>query len=451
MAVTLACLGGRAGAETLAEAVALAVYGNPEIGQAQANRNAIDFELRQARGLYLPQIDLEASIGPEWTDRGSIDSEVLLRRELSIVLQQMIFDGFATDAEVERQAARVDAAAYRVFERSEFIGLDAVQAYLDILRQTELVELARENIVVHQETLANVQQRANAGQSSIADVQQTQERLQAAEATLVELQSGLEEARITYQRITGQPPGPLVRPVTIAAVLPGSMEAAIGQALTANPTMSLAIADLDTSYADFKAANANFYPTLDLEASATAGWDIGGTEGEGHSAQALLVLRYNLFRGGIDTANREEQVRRIDEARQRLLGVERNVEELVRQTYNQLNTATARLALLQAQAVLSEQVRESYRQQFTIGARTLLDVLDAENELFNVRVQLATTAYAEEFARYRIMASMGSLLSTLGIEPPPEAIANRRAGAGVPPTPESETMHRSVLDYTPAP
>ena len=440
-----------ADALTLEEAVAYTVETNPEIGEATANREAIDFELRQARGLYLPQIDIEASAGPGWRngpnpDDGD-DHTWLFRRQLSATLQQLVFDGFATDAEVERQAARRDAASYRVLERSEFIGLDVVQSYLDVMRQAELLELARENIRVHEDYLRDVTQRAGAGRSSVADVQQTEERLRAAETTLVEIERAFEEARISYLRVVGLPAEDLTLPGSIEALVPVDRNEAITLSLDNNPTLRLARADLDTSYAEYNASVANFYPEVTIEGRAANGWDVNGERGIDTDVSALVVLRYNLYRGGIDSANREEQVRRIDETRQTYLRLQRDAEQEVRISFNEMDSARAREALLAQQEAVSGQVRDSYLQQFTIGQRTLLDLLDSENELFNTRLNLTTTRFARTFAEYRVLASMGVLLDSLGVAPPPSAVADARVNASVPETPGSETMPRTDSIY----
>ena len=436
-----------ADAMTLQEAVAYTVETNPEIGEATSNREAIDFELRQARGLYLPQIDLEGSYGPGWRNGPGVDDRDdhtwLQRRQLSATLQQLIFDGFATDAEVERQAARRDAAAYRVLERSEFLGLDVVQIYLDVMRWTEQVELAQENVRIHEEYLSNVNQRARAGRSSTADVRQAEQRLAAAETTLVEIERGFEEARITYLQLVGVPADELILPPPVGGVVPVDMNQAISRGLENNPTLRLARADIDTAYAEFRAAVANFYPELTLESRYARGWDVNGERGIDEDFEALLVLRYNLYRGGIDSANREEQVRRIDESRQSVLLFQREVEQEVRISYNELDAATASEVLLEQEVVAAEETRNAYQQQFTIGQRTLLDLLDSQNELFNARLTLATTRYARIFAEHRVLASMGDLLITLGVTPPPSATADARVNAGVPTTPESETMPRT--------
>ena len=166
-----------AAAQSLTDAVRLAIETNPDVGQASASREVVDHELRQARGLYLPQVDLEGLTGPQWTDSPStrirgLGRNQLYANQLSIILQQLVFDGFGTNNEVERQASRADAAAYRVLETAELIGLDVVQSYLDVLRQIGLVELASANVAVHVQTLNDVRRRQRGGSSTTADVQQ---------------------------------------------------------------------------------------------------------------------------------------------------------------------------------------------------------------------------------------------------------------------------------------
>ena len=137
--IAAATISGPSAAQSLADAVRLAIETNPEVALVSASREVVDHELRQARGLYLPQVDVEGFIGPQWTDSPSTrargtDGDQLTTNQLSIVLQQLVFDGFNTDNQVEQQASRVDAAAYRVLETAELIGLDVVQSYLDLLR-----------------------------------------------------------------------------------------------------------------------------------------------------------------------------------------------------------------------------------------------------------------------------------------------------------------------------
>ena len=432
-AFAAATLTGSAKATTLREAVALAVSTNPEVGEAVSNRLAVDHELAQARGLYLPQIDVRGELGPQVVDDDSgasnEENRALPGWELSIVLQQRIFDGFATDAEVERQAARVDAAAFRVLERSEFIALDTVQAYLDLLRTQALSGLARENVAVHRTILADARRRAEAGEISVADPQQAEERLFNALRLESDFETALDEARITFERVVGQPAGQVTLPAAIVSALPPNRDRAVDMALDNNPTVQLALADLDVSYAEFRASESAFYPSLSLESSASVG-ERAGEDGEEARFDVQLVARYRLFSGFIDTANRQEQVARVDEARERVDRFRRDVVELTRQSWNNLAGAERNIDILDRQVVLAVQVVDSYRQQFELGERSLLDVLDAENARFNAETALNSTRFAAEFARYQVIASTGRLLATLGIEPPQAATATARQQAG---------------------
>jgi adhesin transport system outer membrane protein len=433
--LAVAAVGSTARAMPLEQAVALTVSTNPEIGEAINNRLAVDQELAQARGRYLPQIDARGEVGPEFVETEEpqfVDDErsALPRWQLSLVLQQRIFDGFATDAEVERQAARADAAAYRVLERSEFIALDTVQAYLDLMRTMALLRLSRANIEVHRAILADARRRAQAGELSVADPQQAEERLLNARRQANDFETDLEQARITFERLVGQPPGQLTMPPPVVGALPADRESAVTLALDNNPRIRLALADLDVSHAEFRAAESAFYPELSLESTASIGEDIAGDEGEDVRLNVLLVARYRLFSGFIDSANRQEQVARVAEARERVDRFRREVVELARQSWTSLEGAQRNIDVLDRQVELARQVVSSYRQQFSLGERSLLDVLDAENELFNARVALASTRFAAEFARYRILASTGMLLDSFDIAPPGASDAAARDGAG---------------------
>lgn len=428
----------------LEESVQTALETNPEVGEAIANKEARNFELDRARGNYYPQVTLEGRSGPGYRDTRANDGnqEWRLRSEASVTVQQMLFDGYATDSEVEASAARIDSAALRVMERSEFIGLEVVRIYIDILRQQELVELARRNVEVLEGIYRDVADQVQSGAASTADQQQADERVQNARSLVVDYERSLEEAEITFERLVGEPPQNLADIQTGPQGMPRSREEAVQIALENNPSIQFARADLDVAYADWEASKSAFYPEVSLVGTARAGYNLDDTEGKNHDLSMQLVVSYPLFTGGIDTANREIAVREISQAREALLNQQREAEELVRQSWSSVMANERRIDVLRDQLASSEQVRNSYRDQFSIGQRTLLDLLDSENELFNSRVSLATSEYAEIFARYRVLAAAGRLLQTLGVQPPKQAQQFAREEASVPETPEEETMSR---------
>jgi len=203
----------------LKEAIQLAISTNPDIGIVASNREAVDEELRQARGLYLPQIDLAAGIGKERTnDRATRsdaiggDALTLTRQETSLTLQQRVFDGFESDSTVRREKARVESAAQRVAENTEFLALDAIGAYVGVLRQRELVRLAEENVRIHTSILGSLRQRLAGGGGSRADVAQTEARAARARATLTQTLNDLRDGEASFTRVVGQFPDGLEPP-----------------------------------------------------------------------------------------------------------------------------------------------------------------------------------------------------------------------------------------------
>jgi len=418
-----------AGAVTLEDSVRATLETNPEIGVVQANREAIDQELRQARAQYLPSIDLRGAAGPEYTDspttrnqRGD-DTETLLRLESQITLSQLLFDGFATQSEIARQISRIDSAAFRVQEAAEFVALDAIEAHLEILRNQDLVELARENLAEHQRILGLVRELEGQGASSIADVRQSEARIAAAETSLATAIGNLRDAEALYISVVGMQPEVLEEPLVPVAAVPESRETAAAKAAVASPTVLIANADIDVAKAELRGSRAGNYPRFDLELGAAANRDVDGVEGGGVEAQALLVLRYNLFRGGADIAREREAFARLNESRQALRQIQRDAEEEARIAYNALTTARARIEALRAAVEAQRATRDVYAQQFDLGQRSLLDLLDAENELFVARSNLTTAQYTEIFGVYRVLAVIGDLLMTLDIDRPKESIS----------------------------
>jgi adhesin transport system outer membrane protein len=429
--LTMALLSTTASATTLQQAVQTAVQTNPEVGVVSTDRRAIEYELDQAWALWYPQIDIRGGVGSEWTnspttrsrpkapnDRNTVRQN---RTDSEVTLQQRLFDGFEASGEIDRQRARVVSAARRVRETSEVIGLDAIQSYLDVLRNLELVRLAEENISIHQQYAELMSTRVEGGGGSVADVRQAEARLARAFDTLAERRRDLSNASATFIRIVGEEPSDLELPQVPVDALPASVNDALGVALDRNPSIAVAKADVLTARAELKATKAPLYPRLDLEVIGNANQNVDGVEGWNSGLSAMLVMRYNIFRGGADVARKNEHIQRIAEAREQLTVIKRQTEEEVRLSWNALQAARERLQALDGEVAANEQVRDLYRSQFDLGQRTLLDLLDSENELFITKGNRVTQEFVEYFGTYRVLGSVGTLLQTLAVVPPEEA------------------------------
>ena len=412
-------------AVTLEEAVRQAVNTNPDVRALASERRAVDQELRQARAGYLPLFDVRAAAGPEWSDRPSVDDKWLGRVESQATVRQLLFDGFATDSEVERQQARVGSAAQRVHDSAQTTALNAVLAYLEVLRSQSLVEIAEDNAKAHAQSFADVKRLADAGRGNVGDVRQTEARLASARASLVRTQGRLADTEANYIRVVGEPPSNLVRPVFSDSALPKTRGGAVELAVKNNPAIAVAQADIDTAKAELKATDAPFMPRLDLELGTQQNNNIDGVVGREQDFTALVVLRYNLYAGGADTARRKEFVERLAASRDQLDRAKRRIAEQTRLAWNGMKTAEGRAARVGEEVTADEGVVDAYRQQFLIGQRDLLDLLDAQNELFIARGNLTTEETTALFGAYQVTASMGALLGTLGVKKPKEGIAGK--------------------------
>jgi adhesin transport system outer membrane protein len=426
-----------ASAMSLKDAVSLVIQTNPDINGAQRNRRAIDYELRQARGLYYPQIDVQLQGGPEWTESSTVDAgdtslgqdpddngHWLMRGDANITLQQTIFDGFNRESEVERQKSRIASAANVVQDKSQIQGLDAIRFYLDVLRNQERVANAEENVKAHQDTLALVQKRAELGGGNIADVRQAEARLATAQTRLKEIQGALRESQANFQRVVGAVPADL-EPVTFSyeSMIPEDVEKSVAHAIDVSPKVQGAKYDVQVAEHEIGLQEASMYPKLSLQASAAVNHHDNGIEQTGHSANALLVLDYNLYRGGADLARIREFKWRKQEALDAVRAQERAVAEDVRVSWSQRQTARETVETQTEEYDKNVETQQLYEQQFDIGQRSLLDLLNSRNEVFNSKDNLITAQSDEVLANFKILAAQGELIQALGITLPKEATA----------------------------
>lgn len=451
-------LHGAAEAGSIVDTVRAAIETNPELEEVRADRRAVDQELRQARARWLPSVDVRAAVGPERSHNtntkdpiGGDDSEAMFRSEAELRISQLLFDGFETQGEIERQRARVDSAARRVEETAEFLALDAVEAHLEVLRRSRIVELNEQNVAEHERILAKVRRLEREGRGDIADVRQTEARLADARANLATARGRLAEAEASYQRLVGVKPENLLLDRAPAARLPKTAEEAAERASVSNPTVLIAAVDVDVAAAELKKARAGYYPTLSAELAANVADHANGVSMTTDQQSALLVLRYNLFRGGADIAREREAFHRLNEARAGLAKTRRQAEEQARVAFSALETAKARTRALRSKAEAQRRTRDAYASQFEIGQRSLLDLLDAENELFLARVALTTAEFTERFAAYRLLAVTGDLLATLDVAPPRETLDIERRPEDEPTPERIKEKSEPLVDPTMSP
>ncbi len=413
---------------TLESAVKKALASNPDVLIQVNERLSRNEEVERAKAGYLPTLDLNAGIGSERSRNSSTRARgekyrTLTRQEGSISARQMLFDGFATKNEVERQKARVSSTAYTVQGVAENTALDAVEAYLNLLRNDTLLKLAQENLDAHQRTYDQIKIRSDAGVGRRADLEQISGRLALANSNLIAAQSNYDDGLTTYIKVIGEvPDGTPIKPEKVQEGIPASKEDAIKQAIDKHPTLKSAVADVEAAMAQHRASRNTFYPRFDLELSQSWNNDLDGQLGTNNDSQAMIRMRYNLLNGGGDAARKRQTAHLIDEAKEVRNRTHRQVKETMRLSWNAYEATERQLVYLDQHVKATIRTRDAYQKQFNIGQRTLLDLLNAENELFQAKQSYISAEFDNLFARYRILNAEGQLLKTLNIALPEEAL-----------------------------
>ncbi len=417
---------------TMRDAVAAGVWTHPEYGVTASSRRATDEELEQAKALYLPSLDLSADTGYEYTDDPGTragtdgdDEESLWRYETSLTLTQMLFDGWETRYEVERQKWRIESSTQRARETAELVGFDICESYLEVMRQRELLAIARENVAEHLSFLEQIQDGVMMGRSSQSDLEQARARLAGARAQEASVRESLRRSETQYLQNIGDMPGDLVMPAVPVDQLNDTIENEVRQALTESPTLSIFEADIEVAHAELNGTQSTYYPQVDFQLNGRTGEDLGGVEGKNTSASALVVMNWNLYRGGADVARAREFIHHETQAKERRDQAARALEGDVRRTWAGMQSAGERAREFATQAAANVEVVKAYKDQFNLDRRTLLDVLDAQNELFVSRSNMVNAEFVEMLAVYRLLALRGSLFPTLGVGYPPESLSTQ--------------------------
>lgn len=407
-------------AQTLPEAMQKALEVHPEVQAGVNARVAADYQVRAAKGGYLPRVDVTAGYGREGTDSPSTANrwETMNRGESAIRLRQMVFDGFATSSEVGRQQATANARAYSLMGTSERTALDVAQVYLDVLSRREMVRLAEENLRNHERILDQIKLRTSRGVGRLADLDQAEARLAQARNNLITEQTNLADANTNFLSVVGQMPDELSAPAPFIDLLPATLDEARAQMVESSPVLRSAESDIAAAEKQYDAAKSSFYPRFDAELGRTADNNVDGTVGHNNEWQAMLRMNFNLYAGGSNKADLESKSYLANQALDIRNNALRQLNEELGLAWNAQENANDQVPIAQQYVDHSNRVRSAYQQQFSLGERTLLDLLDSENETFTAQRRLVEVKNIQLFTQYRIKATIGQLLKSQGVVAP---------------------------------
>jgi len=404
-------------AQSLNTVIAEAVLSNPQVQSVMNARNAVFEEVKQASAGYRPKIDIGVGVGYEKTKNFPGDDTELKRNEANLSLNQMLFDGFRTSSEVDRQSARLNSINHRLREISEETALEAARAYLEILKRNSLVEQAKNTLLTHVRIFDQIRRRSESGVGTIASIKQAEGRLALAEVNVLSAENNRLDALSSYERVTGhKPASSLEDPIIEESWIPETFEQALERAYAKHPTLKLASSDVKAARAQYEAARSLMFPTLNLEVNRTWNNNIDGVEGRNEDLTAMVRLRYNLYNGGADKARVRQTRHQIDEAKNIQSDAARQTLQSLDLSWNAYEILGRQMDFLEQHVTSTESTRDSYLQQFNIGQRSLLDLLDTENEVFSSQNAFNEAIYDHMLAQYRLLSGTGELLDVLELD-----------------------------------
>ncbi|MBI9079667.1 MAG: TolC family outer membrane protein [Pseudodesulfovibrio sp.] len=409
------------GTISLNESVVDAIKQHPQIKSLLYNRDAVSKSKAAALGRFFPSLNLSSDYGIQkynstTTRRAGSEERPRTASDSTLVMRQNVFDGMDRYNGYESEKARLTSAESRLIDNVENVGLDAIRAHIDVVRQRKLVILAGDNIIAHQEVLNSIAERVAGGAGSMADEMQARGRVARAETTLVTYTGELRSSEAEYTRTVGTPPGVLAEPEYNPDLIPNTMDEIMEKTLKNNPKIHIYMAEVEVSEKNKNVVQSTMYPDLDIELSSRYTNNLDGTDTYLNDNRAMLALSWNLFNGGTDYNDTRTAKARIKEAKADLQDTTDNLTRQVATAWAEYETSVGQIEKHQEALDYSIESRNMYLMQFNVGQRSLLDVLDSINEVFSNSVLLETAKSNRNYTLYKFLNLQGNLVKAFSVE-----------------------------------
>lgn len=408
---------------TIKQGVVDTLKSTPRLEMMKYNREAVKYDLRKAEGGYYPKVNTRAAYGTDLhsdqvTRRENRDHTWHGRTEASLVVTQLLFDGNETKSQVKIDESRVESIDHRVFDNAESLALDAALAALEIYRQERLLGVAEDNVAAHEKILESLREMQEAGAGSIADVTQTRARLTRTQTTRITVKNDYLNAISDFERLSGYRPDKVLFPaVKPDMFLPPNVEELIKICIDNNPKLLAGSADIKAEMHRIELENSKFYPKVFFEAGALYEDGVEGDEDWSRNYSAMVRMNWNLYNGGSDDAAKSAALARKFQTEMERNELLRRITNEAKATWSDYEASLEEEKALEENVAFSRETKKLYYDQFSVGQRSLLDLLDAENEYFQ-SLGLYVTATVNRVANaYKLLALAGKFIEMLGIDP----------------------------------
>ncbi len=403
-------------AQTLEEELQGLINGNPEILERRKNLESNVKGVDRAFAGYLPRVDATGESGPE-----HIDSPLLRKTSEqdwnkvktvgALTVTQNLFDGFGTPSDVKSARLNVEVADFTLAGTRQDVLFRGARSYIDVLRHTRLIELARlsESTIKRQLNLED--ERVQRGAGIAVDVLQAKSRLQIAKERRVAFEGALQDSVARYIQVFGHAPDMkrMTEPVPPETLLPQELDEGLKIADRENPLINSSRATVEVARERRRSARADYYPTVDVVAGANYENDVDLVEGERRAYSVVLRATWNLFNGFATQAGVSQAAFDYRASQDNHETAIRRVFEETRLAWHELMTARQRVELLENAVNIAAEVFVARRRLREAGRETVINVLDAENEVNIARISLTDATADSRIAVYRVLQGIGRL------------------------------------------
>ena len=400
---------------SLKDSAQRAITANPEVVARLNAFRAASEDSRAARSGFLPRVDLGAGV-EAISQRNTTANQSFSSTGVTLSATQLLWDGLATQS----QANRFDhARLVRYFEFLDFseqTALEAVRAHADVIRARGLVKLAEDNYVNHRVFAEQIQARVKAGFDRASDLEQATARQALAESNLITETANLHDVSERYRRLTGEAaPMAISDADALGASLPRTVPALLDQSIKRNAAIAAAVENLRATQAQSRERDAAMQPRVEARVRGGLGNNLDGVLNQKREARAGVYLNWNLYNGGADQSRIRQAANQLAQATDTRDKVCRDVRQTASIAFNDVRKLDEQLGSLDTNAKSTLKARDAYREQFNIGRRSLLDLLNTENDLYSARRAFVNAESDLVVATARTHAASGNLVAALGL------------------------------------
>jgi TolC family type I secretion outer membrane protein len=398
-----------ASSQTLVDALSKAYAGNPALLSARARVRVTDEEVADAASGWRPTVTLDYDIGKSFVDAGgSGGTQNRNPRTASLSIDQNLYLGGQTVAESRQARENIYADRARLISTEQDVLLSVGTSFMNVVRDQAVLDLNRNNERVLGRQLEATRDRFEVGEVTRTDVAQAESRLARAATDRIQAEGNLVKSRASYRAVVGDLPG-LLKPAAPLGGLPSSEEEAIAVARDNNPDVIAARHSERAADAAVALANGALLPTLDLAGAMSRRDQASSKTSRTNSASITLELSVPLYQAGAVSSRIRARKQRLGQRRGELNQEMRTAVENATDSWESLLTARAQIRSFRAEVNAAEIALEGVRQEAQVGSRTVLDTLDAEQELLNARVSLVRAQRDEVVASFEVRQASGSL------------------------------------------